>query len=443
MTQLIKCLSLLEHSWFNLLELSLDDKLFVEIESALAVLKIDELAIRASPPFIPPKELLKNIWGTRLVVLEAVLPDAGQSCHVYQSMFANEILEINLEYTHSPTDRKDYFSALPYEIRELIYENLLIAKKEIYPLPAYGSSCCGTRIHTQYNKPGLEKHITVALLRTSRLLHQESSSTLYGENVFKLESCEKNSITDWLSAIGDRNRGHLKFLRLDHDKLLRDSEMYLSLPVEPPMVCTYQSLMGSTLAKKTHDIYENLLRAVHESIDEVSKAIAADYVSTLELLTGIPSLSRLEMIVPCHYSFSDPDFDDDGSMRSLEKTYPCPALVQQTIDGLPNIPLANELILEMDHLSSNLARTLERMDLARVRIQFTDKRDWMLDEMEVTISPELLDTGSDWHNTLRHGIILRSFRPIQRSKVEKRIEGIWPSPEEHYLFCTSDCESCF
>ena len=453
MAELCKCLSYLEDSWLKVLELSLDDKLFADIENSLGVLKADELAIRASPPFIPPPELLKMLWASKIVTLGSVVtckdrpsedPDTLCQKQVYRSVFADETIEIDMEYTPLAADCKDHFSALPYEIRELILEHLLIATTDIHALEIYPHAYCGSILRIQSRKRNFRNQITIGLLRTSRLLHQESSTLLYGQNIFALDAYEENAITDWLRTIGPVNRKRLRFLRLDHDVLLRGCEMDLPIPMSIPTVSANRSSMGSRLGKKVVDTFHNPVKAVTEHINEVTGMIAKDYTSTLELLEGIPHLSRLELHVPYHYGFRYDDFldfDEEGPMSHLEANIPCPALVQQTIDSLQKIHVSNELRLAIDSLTVNLASALESMGLARLVLFNVNILDWMEPEdYDVHIDQELLGVNSDWHYKSGPGELMRTFRSFPHNKLENRISELWPGPSELWKeMCSLSC----
>ena len=449
MARLRECFSSLGSSWFKVFELSLDDKLLVEIESALGSVKIDELAIRVSPPFkLPPEllpRLLKNIWGSRIVVLKLVTAsdnrtpgDKGGSCdgRVYGSVFADETLEVVSEHTPSAADRKDYFSDMPCELRELIYDNVLVAEKEICPLPSYPTRFCNERLRVQSCPPTVEKHTALGLLRTSRLMHQESTLKLYGENVFTLESHEKNSITDWLLAIGERNRSCLRYLRLDHDALLRNTSIEVPQPFDFLTTYTSRSFAGAMLGRKISKTIDMQRNAINEHVAELSGMVAADYSATLELLKGIPELSRLELHIPYDYFLSDVDdhyFNEDGPTSRLEPGSANVALTEQTIIMLPDIHVLNVLRLGVDLLTPDLAEALERMGVAKVTLCNPEIRDWMLDEeelLDIELHLEVVDPK--WRARMGPGVLERIFEKRKSNKLERRIKGIWPKTGDLY-----------
>ena len=453
MARLGECFAYLEKSWFKVFELFLDDKLFIEVESFLEALKIDELVIRASPPFVPPPELLKTLWASRIVVIGSMgisnkhtprNKDTLDDSRVYRSIFADETFNVDLEYTPSAADRKDHLSALPIELRELIYEELLAGKKEICPLPSYLHSFCGRFLHVQSR--ATTPKVALGLLHTSRLLHGESSQILYGQNVFKLESHEKNSITNWLLAIGERNRKHLRFLRLNHDVLLRHCELDVPQPWDAPSLHISRSVTGAMLGKKISKTLDLQIDAINEYVAELSDLVAADYTATLKLLKDMPHLSRLELHIPYQYSLSEPDdiYGGDGPMSRLEPVCANGAMTMQTINMLPEIRLSTALRLGIDVLSPALAEALEFMGVAKVVLFNPEVRDWIWEDdedlLDIVIHEELGPTLSAWSSNMGPGILARVFRPHKRTKLERRISRIWPKTGELYCACCGACE---
>ncbi|KAK4217282.1 hypothetical protein QBC37DRAFT_370237 [Rhypophila decipiens] len=98
------------------------------------------------------------------------------------------------------------FLSLPSEIRNMIYELVVVCPVNILP-----------------KLPGYNYELTPALLRTNKVIHAEASSLLYGQNCFEFIPSEyKHDVTEIVSffdQIGTKNAGHIRRILIDFPEL--------------------------------------------------------------------------------------------------------------------------------------------------------------------------------------------------------------------------------
>ncbi|KAL8668543.1 MAG: hypothetical protein Q9168_006835 [Polycauliona sp. 1 TL-2023] len=94
------------------------------------------------------------------------------------------------------------FLGLPREIRDQIYELLLVHQQPINPLFRL------TRIETQNFSPGL--------LRANKTLHLEASPLLYARNRFDLGLGKPGMIASFLEGIGPHHSNNIRHLQIDY-----------------------------------------------------------------------------------------------------------------------------------------------------------------------------------------------------------------------------------
>lgn len=93
------------------------------------------------------------------------------------------------------------FLSLPSELRNGIYELLLVDEQPIRPGSLFASL--------------FQPHIpTVDLLRANKTVHREASSILYGRNLFDFGHPYLKPISQFLDQIGINNTGHIRHIMI-------------------------------------------------------------------------------------------------------------------------------------------------------------------------------------------------------------------------------------
>ena len=97
----------------------------------------------------------------------------------------------------SDSDMSFNFLGLPPEIRDRVYEHLLIQQKPIRLLDR-------------------RQELTVGLLRVNKLVHREASALLYTKNHFNLSADpdHEEAEVEFLKTIGKENAGNIKHIRM-------------------------------------------------------------------------------------------------------------------------------------------------------------------------------------------------------------------------------------
>ncbi|PVH69604.1 hypothetical protein DL98DRAFT_168715 [Cadophora sp. DSE1049] len=112
--------------------------------------------------------------------------------------------------------------SLPSELRNNIYEQLLVLQKPV---------ACSTQQRLKQFQLGA---LTPGLLRANKAVHLEASSMLYAQNRFDFTMCTSENVTSFLKQIGRNNASYIvhicidfpKFHHLDqHDMTLEDDSV--------------------------------------------------------------------------------------------------------------------------------------------------------------------------------------------------------------------------
>lgn len=111
------------------------------------------------------------------------------------------------------------FFVLPREIRDQIYELVLLDPEPIVPWFYYN----------QRNK------LTRGLLRANKTVHHETSSLLYARNRFDLTIGTPENVASFFARIGRKNADHIRHIYVDFPRFLR---------VEPDNVTLYDVSAG-------------------------------------------------------------------------------------------------------------------------------------------------------------------------------------------------------
>lgn len=179
---------------------------------------------------------------------------------------------------------------LPREVREMIYEPLLIDSSPItvYSEPPYAPDDDEkARIHSRSSK---FPHLALSLFRVNRIIAIESASLFYHHNTFKFGGRHQPTLsyinvhpknTDYWDAlysflycIGPRNRARLRYIEADISR---------PLPVTKDTDGTVSSLVTDSWMRKVHarDQHKRIYPPVHDGpysslvFDDVSPAIDA------------------------------------------------------------------------------------------------------------------------------------------------------------------------
>jgi len=139
------------------------------------------------------------------------------------------------------------FLGLPSELRNNIYEQLLVLQEPI---------TCLTR--SWLSQPQLGA-LTPGLLRASKSVHLEACSVLYAQNHFDFTLCTSEEITSFLEQIGRNNASHILHIRVDfpkfryldlHDVALEDDSVRSLAKIQSDCarLGTLETSLGSTSA---------------------------------------------------------------------------------------------------------------------------------------------------------------------------------------------------
>lgn len=95
------------------------------------------------------------------------------------------------------------FLSLPSELRNNIYEQLLVLEEPV-TLP---TKLWLTQSQIQELTPGL--------LRANKTVHLEASSILYGQNCFDFTICTSEDVASFLEQIGHNNASYIQYIRVE------------------------------------------------------------------------------------------------------------------------------------------------------------------------------------------------------------------------------------
>jgi len=100
------------------------------------------------------------------------------------------------------------FLSLPSELRNNIYEQLLVLQQPI---------TCPIRFWRRQliRRAGATSAFTLGLLRANKIIHFEASSILYGKNCFDLECRSSEDVALFLERIGRKNASYILHMNLD------------------------------------------------------------------------------------------------------------------------------------------------------------------------------------------------------------------------------------
>ena len=200
----------------------------------------------------------------------------------------------------------DYFSRLPPEIKNVIYEMLLEQDHEIRPL----ESGCDPGCEIDDNKFSNTKTslwMAAGLLRASKRIHDEVTSILFGTNVFSLFSYRPGSISLWLAEIGVRNRSRLRYVRIDADLpfhqmidtesswFVDDTDDRCNLDIPHDLSC---KTLQQGLMTIDGPVLTNVAAIRQLMVEFTASEVEEDHVKSLDLLKSCTSISRLEIKLP-------------------------------------------------------------------------------------------------------------------------------------------------
>jgi hypothetical protein len=204
------------------------------------------------------------------------------------------------------------FMSLPREIRNEIYELLLVASEPIVVYSTPEDPLAIEQLRTPMGTYPKVAHLTFGLLRVNKIISIEASAIFYRHNVFKFRGSEDYYQADswdllysFLFTIGDRNRTCLQYLEADISRpiaVVKDATGTISAPLN----CSFW--MRKVYARDHH---ARIYPPVHdeqrlgESVDYISPAIEAVFRilgtegSSLQLLLimefgNFPEINRCE-----------------------------------------------------------------------------------------------------------------------------------------------------
>ncbi|KAM7223983.1 hypothetical protein V8F06_000456 [Rhypophila decipiens] len=105
------------------------------------------------------------------------------------------------------------FLSLPSEIRNMIYELIVVCPEYLRPKPL----------------PGHIRRLTPALLRTNKVIHAEACSLLYGQNCFEFRGSpiQPEDIVSFFDQIGTRNTGYIREILIEFPVFVKPDNVTL------------------------------------------------------------------------------------------------------------------------------------------------------------------------------------------------------------------------
>jgi hypothetical protein len=217
------------------------------------------------------------------------------------------------------------FLSLPSEIRNDIYEQLLVLQEPI---------------KVWFGQSQLQA-LTPGLLRANKTVHLEASSVLYAQNRFDFALCDSEDVTSFLEQIGRNNASYIlhicvdfpKFHYLDlHDVTLEDDSVCILAKIQGDCtrLCTLTTSLRSTNAMELKLDALDHPKIVAEAlalVDARFRAISSLQEIIVEVYEDGPSdcirremknhgwtISATEYVEVCAFdrSFSDIEDDDYG-----------------------------------------------------------------------------------------------------------------------------------
>jgi hypothetical protein len=139
------------------------------------------------------------------------------------------------------TDMSANFLSLPSELRNKIYEQLLVLQEPI---------ACSTHPWRWYSPRALHPELLLA----NKTIHREASSLLYAQNRFNFTICTSEHVASFLDQIGRNNASHIRHIRIDfpvfryldqHDVALEDDSVRILAKIQSD--CTNLSTLITSL----------------------------------------------------------------------------------------------------------------------------------------------------------------------------------------------------
>ncbi|KAF7714357.1 Uncharacterized protein PECH_001922 [Penicillium ucsense] len=134
---------------------------------------------------------------------------------------------------------------LPAEIRNLIYEQVLVADGPITPVKR-------------------NAHVSPQLLRVNKQIYEEARGILYGDNVFALDEPSGRAPLDFLENIGPDNAALVRAMRIRTPRVKDDEAVDLEAEVDPIDVETLTMIRLSCLSLKW--LYLAVFRFTREEV---------------------------------------------------------------------------------------------------------------------------------------------------------------------------------
>ncbi|RYP52804.1 hypothetical protein DL768_002053 [Monosporascus sp. mg162] len=118
------------------------------------------------------------------------------------------------------------FLSLPRELRDIMYEQLLVLDEPIVS-------------PTRPNRPRLQTTLHTDILLANKMIHSEASSVLYGQNRFDLTKCTSEQISLFVTRMGRDNSSHVRYIHInfpgirdrDQDDVVFDDDSAMILAV--------------------------------------------------------------------------------------------------------------------------------------------------------------------------------------------------------------------
>ena len=216
---LVNTLQFLKQVSFETLELHLDEfnphlPTNKRIAASLRNLRTRVLIVSQRGELRYWKAMARIMWVSQLRVLLPLGPGPA-----YEDLFDKSHFPEHGDLDISIAPPKDYFSCLPAEVRNLIYELLLLESKEIRPLDSEVDAW--EHAIAKWTQPSQGLTQASGLLGVCKQVNQEATTVLYGRNLFGLLSREERDVDGWLTNIGSSNRQLLRYIRIDTDHALR------------------------------------------------------------------------------------------------------------------------------------------------------------------------------------------------------------------------------
>jgi len=158
------------------------------------------------------------------------------------------------------------FLSLPVELRNIIYELLLVFQETL--------TCPGKQSQKQC-QPGA---LTLGLLRANKQVHDETSAIFYAQNRIDFTKCTSKHVISFLTQVGPKNTSYIQHIRIDFDF---SQEFLYDITFEDSVLAEIKRRGGTKLC--------TLTTSLHSTQAMILEANGIDYNTVVDQLPLVDS----------------------------------------------------------------------------------------------------------------------------------------------------------